>query len=102
MPFTLAEPLVELHKCMFPHSIIAKEMHIKRTKFNDTMKMLGRPRAVNEDLASKLRVTKFSIIIDETTDISSMKCLAVLGKYFDSVTNSIHVRLLGCFTYLST
>lgn len=77
---------------MFPDSKIAKEMHIKRTKFNDTMKMLG--RAVNEDLAVKLRITKFSIIIDETTDISSMKCLAVLVMYFDTVTHSIHVRLL--------
>lgn len=76
---------------MFPDSDINQDMNIKRTKFNEMMKSLG--KAVSEDLAKK-QMNKFSIIIVETTDISTMKCLAVLVKYFGEEDRQIKVTCL--------
>ncbi|XP_047474151.1 uncharacterized protein LOC125028715 [Penaeus chinensis] len=92
LPFTLAEPLAELQRRMFPDSDIAQSLNIKRTKFNEVMKALS--KMASEDLASKLRTNKFSIIVDETTDVNTTKCLAVLVKYYDKERDCIEVSML--------
>lgn len=66
LPFALAELFVELHKWMYPECDIAQNLYIKRTKCTEVIRKLG--KAVNEDLATKIRLNKFSIILDETTD----------------------------------
>ncbi|KAG7177383.1 hypothetical protein Hamer_G016667 [Homarus americanus] len=68
LPFTTAGHLVDLMKRMFPDSAIAQGMNMKRTKCTEVERTLG--RCVTADLVDKLRESKFSIIVDETTDIN--------------------------------
>lgn len=42
-----------------------------------------------------LKSTKFSIIIDETTDISTKKCLAVLCRFVNTSQTAIKDQLLS-------
>ncbi|XP_042237675.1 protein ZBED8-like isoform X2 [Homarus americanus] len=92
LPFTTADHLVDLMKRMFPDSVIAQGMNMKRTKCTEVVRTLG--RCVTEDLVDKLRENKFSIIVDKTTDISTMKAYSVLVRFWDSTTISIKSGLL--------
>ena len=83
IPFSHADHLLTLCKSAFPDSQIASKLSMKRTKISYVMQ---NGIAFHE----KLKVTnickesKFSIIIDESTDISVMQILAVVVCYFDS------------------
>lgn len=61
----------------FPDSTIAKNMSIKRKKATQIcIDVLG--PAGHKEIIDDIRKHPFSFIIDETTDISLQKCLAVL------------------------
>ena len=77
---------------MFPDSEIASNMKMKRTKCTNVVNKLG--TYATEQLANKLKNSKFSIIIDETTDCSVQKSCAVIIKFFDSVKNEIKTQML--------
>jgi len=77
---------------MFPDSEIASEMKMKRTKCTSIIHKLG--AFVTEQLATKLKNCKYSIIIDETTDCSVQKSCAVIIKFFDAVKNEIKTQML--------
>ncbi|XP_066962132.1 zinc finger protein 862-like [Macrobrachium rosenbergii] len=84
--------MVNLCKSMFPDSAIAQAMSMKRTKCTDLTKALG--TCISNELVSKLRINKFSVIIDETTDVSSTKCLIILVKFFDQEAKLMKTGLL--------
>lgn len=67
-------------------------MCMKRTKCTDVVKSIG--ACITNDLVSKLRKCKFSVIIDETTDASTTKCLCVIVKYYDSATCKFNTETL--------
>ena len=56
------------------------------------MKALG--KAAQQELVDSLKKYQFSIIIDETTDISTYKSCAVLVKYHDEDSKRIETRFL--------
>lgn len=80
--------LTELMKSCFPDSKIAQEMRLKRTKItNLSTRVIG--ASFKEQLVQTLRNTKFSVMIDESTDISTVKTTfndekigKVVSKYF--------------------
>ncbi|XP_064091606.1 uncharacterized protein LOC135205173 [Macrobrachium nipponense] len=80
LPFTIVDHVVNLCKAMFPDSDIAQAMCMKKTKCTELTKVLG--MCMTNDLASRLRENKVSLIIDESTDISTMKCLTIVVKFF--------------------
>ncbi|XP_066963613.1 zinc finger protein 862-like [Macrobrachium rosenbergii] len=84
--------MVNLCKSMFPDSAIAQAMSMKRTKCTDLTKALG--TCISNELVSKLRINKFSVIIDETTDVSSTKCLTIFVKFFDQEAKLMKTGLL--------
>ena len=73
--------LSDLVTDIFSDSEIAKQFHSKHTKSRAIVKhvLAGHFR---EELLHALAKTKFSIIIDEKTDTSSKKLLAILVRYF--------------------
>lgn len=77
---------------MFPDSRIAAEMAMKRTKCTNVVHTLG--KYATEQLANKLQRSKYSIIIDETTDCSVNKSCAIMVKYLDPVDNVIKTEML--------
>ena len=95
LPFSIADHLVELHMKMFPDSVIAQELFLKRTKCTEIVKSLG--NSVINDVVCKLRKNKFSVIIDETTDISTMKCCAVNVRFFDQEAGKVTTAMLDLF-----
>lgn len=82
LPFLIADHLTDLCKTIFPDSAIAQGLHMKRTKCTDIVTKVG--GVISEDLVSDLRQHKFSLIIDESTDVSATKCLTLIVKFYDS------------------
>ena len=91
-PFLQADHMVGLCKKMFPDSAIAKAMSLKRTKASYVM--TGVADQERRDISTILRTTKFSIIIDESTDISVAQILAVVVRYYDNVQQRVIDSLL--------
>ncbi|KAJ8928480.1 hypothetical protein NQ314_018961 [Rhamnusium bicolor] len=73
-------PKLIRHIC--PDSEVAKSLKCSRTKATSLTKY----RLAKEQLeiiSRKLKQTKFSLILDETTDISTEKSLALVVRFFD-------------------
>ncbi|XP_066939776.1 zinc finger BED domain-containing protein 5-like [Macrobrachium rosenbergii] len=88
----MADHLIDLVKDIFPDSEIAQSITLKRSKSAYVMKALG--NAAQQVVVESIKKNKFSMIIDETTDISTSKTCAVLVKYHDEVSKKIETRLL--------
>lgn len=66
----------------FPDSNIAKNVKMKHTKLQVVINnVLGDSEKV--DLCADLKSQKFSVLIDESTDISSIKTMCVVVRYYD-------------------
>jgi len=87
----------DLIKTCFPDSEIAKNIHLKRTKTTAIMKnVIG--KCHKEYLVKCLREVKFSILTDESTDISCTKQSCVVVRYFNNDIGKIvsHFFELSC------
>ncbi|KAJ8914868.1 hypothetical protein NQ315_014881 [Exocentrus adspersus] len=92
-PMLLMDHLPKLLASSAPDSKIINNIKCARSKTTQMIHML---KAEAESvLVEQLKVTKFSIIIDETTDISSKKCLAILVRFVDNNSCVIKENLLG-------
>lgn len=81
-PFKQADHLIEVLKNMFPDSDIAQNMTFKKTKVSYLMRD-GIALEEREEIAKICRENVFSLLIDESTDISVSQILAVMVRYFD-------------------
>lgn len=82
LPFLLMDSLPNLLRECCPDSAIAKKLHCARTKSTqliDTIAQQGRKCVI-----SALQNKKFSLIVDETTDVSSKKCVVLVARYVDN------------------
>ncbi|KAK3912905.1 Zinc finger BED domain-containing protein 5 [Frankliniella fusca] len=75
-----SDHLVELAKSCFPDSQIAQNMTLDRTKCTAIIQsVLG--VVEKEDLSKDLRETKFSVLVDESTDRGNVKNLVIVVHY---------------------
>ena len=85
--------LSDLVTDVFPDSQIAAKFKCKHTKARSVVKhVLADP--CREEVIKTLTETNFSIIIDESTDISAKKQLALVVRYFCDEANSIRSQFL--------
>ncbi|KAL7301423.1 hypothetical protein TKK_0005864 [Trichogramma kaykai] len=84
--------LVPLMASIFKDSSIAKEIRLDRCRVGEITKRVLAP-AHKDRLRSILQKQKFSIIVDESTDISTTHCLAVVVRYVDFDLQKIDERL---------
>ena len=86
--FSSADHFTDMCKMAFKDSETAKNMQMKRTKMTY---LIQDGIAFHEeiDLNETLRETKFSIIIDESTDISVTQVLAVVVRFFDKTKRDV-------------
>ncbi|XP_067645108.1 zinc finger MYM-type protein 6-like [Eurosta solidaginis] len=92
LPFLLMDSLPNLLRECCPDSSTAKALKCGRTKTTQIVEQLG-SKAINH-IRCTMRCSKFSLIVDETTDISTRKCLVLLVRYFDRISRTINDRFL--------
>ena len=93
LPFNVMDHLSDLVTNVFPDSQIAAKFKCKHTKARSVVKhVLADP--CREEVIKTLTVTDFSIIVDESTDISANKQLALVVRYFCDEANSIRSQFL--------
>lgn len=97
LPFSLMHNLPLLCASAFPDSKIAAKVMMKRKKATQILTGIIGPENKNE-LIEDLKNNYFSIIIDETNDISTVKCLVILTRYLkngsimDRFYDVLHVK----------
>ncbi|XP_047739955.1 uncharacterized protein LOC125178996 [Hyalella azteca] len=93
VPFAHADHLVEVCKRAFHDSSIAKNVKLHATKASY---LIQEGIAYHEkwEIVDQCRNEKFSLIIDESTDISVSQVLAVVVRYFDVEKNDVCDSLL--------
>ncbi|XP_068250343.1 zinc finger protein 862-like [Palaemon carinicauda] len=86
LPFSLSKSLVDLIKATCPNNSaennMLHELKMSATKCTNIIRQ-GLGFRFSKELIDRLKVTKFSIIPDETTDVSGDKQLAICVVYFD-------------------
>lgn len=81
LPFRVAEHIPVLISKICTDSDIAKNIKCSRTKTTAIVKnVIGQSSSNN--ICAILRSTKFSLIIDESTDLSTRKHLVMVARYF--------------------
>ena len=82
LPITMSENLISLLKSLFPRDLNLKSVKLGKQKTTKIIRQVFGFQHVN-DMVKNLRNNMFSIIIDEATDRSSKKQLAILATCFD-------------------
>jgi len=89
--FNSINHLSQLQSIISDDSKISKQVSLKRTKCTQIIKNVF-SKTVEENIVNDLKQKKFSIYLDESTDISNTKLLAVLVKYFSD--DKLHIQML--------
>ena len=82
MPFSQANHLIPVIKKMFPDCDTAQNMTLMKTKAAYVMQD-GIAWEESHDISKVCQENMFSLIIDESTDISVSQILAVMVRYYD-------------------
>lgn len=83
LPFLLINHLVLLLVSIFPKSDVAKGLKCNRTKATQMTKdCFAQEQLIT--IANTFKDQHFSLIIDETTDVSTQKSLVLIARYFDN------------------
>lgn len=85
--------LIPLLKEIVPDSKIIKNCQLGRTKCTRIIENIL-AKVEKEKLVEQLKHKRFSVLIDESTDISSKKSMCVLVRFFDEVQERSIVQLL--------
>lgn len=93
MPFRVANHLVQVIKNNFGDSEATKSLSMGRTKCTSVVKNVMGPY-FKETLIEKLKSIKFSVMVDESTDISSEKAMCILVRYYYEEAGQILSRFL--------
>ncbi|CAG9812973.1 unnamed protein product [Phaedon cochleariae] len=89
LPFLLADHLPKFIRSICPDSDIAKNINCSRTKATYlTNECINLEQL--EYLSNILKKSKFSLLIDETTDISTEKSLAMVIRFYDDYNKKIN------------
>ena len=83
LPISLCEDLVALLRNLFPSDAALKNVTLGKQKATNTIRQVLGFYYMMEGI-DNLQSHKFSLIVDETTDRSTVSQLAILGSYFDA------------------
>jgi hypothetical protein len=93
VPFNELDHLIEILAEIFDDSKVANSIRLKRTKATYiTVHGLGREES--EDLVTRMKKDFFSIAIDESTDVSVVKSLALMVRMLNREKKDIEECLL--------
>lgn len=89
----IVDHLIPLLKIIVPDSEIIKKAELGRTKCTEIIKNVI-AKEEKEHLIKKLQTNKFSILIDESTDIGLNKTMCVLVRFYDKQHERVVVKLV--------
>lgn len=89
----VVDHIIPLLKEIAPDSDIIKSVELGRQKCTSIIKNVI-AKAETDTLVKKLKVTKFSVMVDESTDIGLNKHMCVLVRFFDKESERVVVKLL--------
>ncbi|XP_037958922.1 zinc finger MYM-type protein 6-like [Teleopsis dalmanni] len=92
LPFLLMDFLPNLLRVCCPDSEIAKAIKCSRTKATQITEQLA--SMSNAHIVKQLKTSKFSLIVDETTDVSCRKALVLVVRYFENLAGLVRDRFL--------
>ena len=93
LPFAAVDHLFDICKKALPDSNIVKNISMKRTKLSYIIQD-GIAHHEKMQITDICKSNKFSIIIDESTDISVTQILAIVVRYFDNTVHDVIDSLL--------
>lgn len=88
LSFSTMDHLSDLLAGICPDSKVAAGIKCKRTKTTGIVKNIMGPQ-LHSNLVSILRASCFSLLIDESTDVSAVKQLCLVVRYFDNSVNKV-------------
>lgn len=91
--FQIVDHLVPLLKEIIPDSKIIQKVTLGRQKCTNIVKNVL-ASSVTEDLINILKVNKFLILIDESTNIGLNKTMCVLVRYVNPQNGEVNTKLL--------
>ncbi|KAL0881616.1 hypothetical protein ABMA27_001442 [Loxostege sticticalis] len=100
LPLMLSDDLIPFLANTFPDSAIIKSVNLGRTKAGNIVKTVLGP-ILTDELVSKLKRTTYSIIMDETTDISVKKQCALAVIFFDEDEFLVRTQFLDMYEVTS-
>ena len=83
LPISLSDDLVQFLQSLFPRDDVMKTVTLGKQKASNVIRQVLGFDYLHQAV-STLRSEKFSFIIDEATDLSTSKQLAILATYFDT------------------
>ncbi|XP_025205739.1 uncharacterized protein LOC112602039 [Melanaphis sacchari] len=81
--FNCIDHIVGVLKDIFDDSEICQKIQLKRTKATNVIKNVISPFA-KQILATKLKLSKFSVMIDESTDIGCESTMCIIVRFHDA------------------
>ncbi|XP_045033554.1 uncharacterized protein LOC116929664 isoform X2 [Daphnia magna] len=81
-PLSLVDSFLALLKSMFPDDKVLSKVNLGRTKCSNIIRY-GFGTYLTDALKKRLSETFWSLVIDETTDVSTVSQLAVMVHYWD-------------------
>lgn len=93
LPISLIDTLIPVAESIYKDSDIAKKMKSKRTKTSCLITNVLGPEFDNS-LRKNLRESKFSLVLDETTDKGSIKQCALTVIYYNESKNALETKFL--------
>lgn len=91
--FTMADHLIPLMKTICLEPKIVQDLSLGRLKCSYIVKDVLAKRET-EKLIEILKIRKFSILIDESTDITETKFMCVLVRYVSPIDKKVKIQLL--------
>lgn len=88
LPFLVMDHLPQLITSVCKDSAIAKKIACGRTKTSAIIRKVAGKQSF-EDLTEILKTNKFSLIVDESTDIATKKHVCLVVRYYDTETNNV-------------
>ena len=93
LPLSISDDLLTFLRSLFPKNNVLKNVKLGKQKATNVVRQVIGFDYLNEAVTA-LRSRKFSFIIDETTDKSTSKQLAILTTYFDMESFQLKKYLL--------
>lgn len=82
LPISMCEEIIPFLRSIFPSDPTLKKVSLGKQKATNTLRQVLGFHFMKENI-ELLQKHKFSLIVDETTDLSTASQLALLGMYFD-------------------